>query len=298
LLQPARSLHVSGMTTMGWLAGLTLLAGLVAWRGRELNIDDTSVEPAGRSQREALMAEFSIAHRVQQQMLPDKPPEIPGFSIAASCQPAREVGGDLFDFLKLPDGRWSISVGDVSGKGVPAALYMTLTKGLLIATTQDSGDVLDIITSVNGHIHEVTERKTFVTMALGALDPETLQFDHVRAGHNPIVWRRAANNETVFLNTPGIGLGMVSDRLFRRSTRVDRVELGSGDVLVFYSDGLTEAMNRNNEQFGEERLLQAVETADGLDAGGVRERILAQVTGFLDGVAPQDDLTIVVLRVN
>ncbi len=105
------------------------------------------------------MAEFSIAHRVQQQMLPDRPPEIPGCSIAASCQPAREVGGDLFDFLKLPDGRWSISVGDVSGKGVPAALYMTLTKGLLIATTQDSNDLLDIISHVNRHIFDVTEQK-------------------------------------------------------------------------------------------------------------------------------------------
>jgi sigma-B regulation protein RsbU (phosphoserine phosphatase) len=299
LMQPARSFYVSGITALGWLAALSIGAALVAWRGSALAIEEaTSADSAAKSQREALMAEFSIAHRVQQQMLPERPPEIPGFSIAASCQPAREVGGDLFDFLRLPDGRWTITVGDVSGKGVPASLYMTLTKGLLIAATQDSGDLLDIIASVNGHIHEVTERKTFVTMALGALDPQTRCFDHVRAGHNPVVLRRAENNETSFLNTPGIGLGMVSNTLFQRSTRLGRVQLNSGDVLVFYSDGLTEAMNRNEEQFGEDRLVATLEGVDGLDAAAVRERILARVSTFLDGVPPQDDMTIVVVRVN
>lgn len=299
LVQPARSLHVSGMTALGFLAAATLCTALVAWRGHDLLIEEkTSSELAATSQREALMAEFSIAHRVQQQMLPDRPPEIPGCSVAASCQPAREVGGDLFDFLQLADGRWTIAVGDVSGKGVPAALYMTLTKGLLIATTQDNADLVDIAAHLNGHIRDVAGRRTFVTMALGAFDPETRTFDHVRAGHNPVVWKRASDNSASFLNAPGIGLGIVSERLFRRATRTGRVELNSGDLLVFYSDGLTEAMNHSNEQFGDERLLQVVENADGQDAGAVRERILSEVTGFLGGVAPQDDMTIVVLRVN
>jgi phosphoserine phosphatase RsbU/P len=297
-LQPARSLHASGIAVVVYLALGAGCAALVAWRGRELAAGDVSEPALATSQREALMAEFSIAHRVQQEMLPDHPPEIPGCSIAASCQPAREVGGDLFEFLRLPDGRWTIAVGDVSGKGVPAALYMTLTKGLLIATTQDSSDPLDIIGNVNGHIHAATERKTFVTMALGAYDPETRSFDHVRAGHNPIVWRRPAEGSTSLLNAPGLGLGIVSDRLFRRSTRLDRIQLSSGDALVFYSDGLTEAMNSEREQYGEERLMQAVERADGLDADGVHERVLGDVKEFLSGVAPQDDMTVVVLRVH
>jgi sigma-B regulation protein RsbU (phosphoserine phosphatase) len=297
LLQPARSLEVSGITALIVLAGLAGCAALLAWRGRGLAIAEAGPAVA-TSQREALMAEFSIAHRVQQQMLPARPPEIPGCSIAASCQPAREVGGDLFDFLKLPDGRWSISVGDVSGKGVPAALYMTLTKGLLIATTQDSNDLLDIITHVNRHIFDVTERRTFVTMALGAFDPETRTFDHVRAGHNPIVWRRPAENATSLLNAPGIGLGIVSDRLFLRSMRLESMQLEAGDALVFYSDGLTEAMNAEDEQFGEDRLMRAVEEMDGVDATQTREHILSQVRTFLNGIPAQDDMTLVVLRVN
>jgi serine phosphatase RsbU (regulator of sigma subunit) len=297
LLQPARSLEVSGITALVILVALTACAALLAWRGRGLAIAEA--EPAvATSQRESLMAEFSIAHRVQQQMLPDRPPDIPGCSIAASCQPAREVGGDLFDFLKLPDGRWSISVGDVSGKGVPAALYMTLTKGLLIATTQDSADLVEIISHVNHHIFDVTERRTFVTMALGAFDPETRTFDHVRAGHNPIVWRRPAENATSLLNAPGIGLGIVSDRLFLRSMRLESMQLESGDALVFYSDGLTEAMNAEDEQFGEDRLMRAVEEMDGVDATQTREHILSRVRTFLNGTPAQDDMTLVVLRVN
>jgi phosphoserine phosphatase RsbU/P len=298
LLQPAPSIHNSGIGAITLLAAAAGCAALVAWRGRELALEDDVAPAVVTSRRESLMREFSIAHRVQKQMLPDEPPVIPGCSVAASCQPAQEVGGDLFDFLKLPDGRWTIGVGDVSGKGVPAALYMTLTKGLLMATTQDSNDLVDIIGHVNHHIHAATEKKTFVTMALGAFDPDTRAFEHVRAGHNPIVWRRPADDATSLLNAPGLGLGIVSDRLFRRGVKLDRLQLSAGDALVFYSDGVTEAMNADREQFGEERLMAAVKDADGLDAGGVRERIVERVREFLAGIAPQDDMTIVVLRVN
>jgi Stage II sporulation protein E (SpoIIE) len=298
LLQPAPSIHNSGIGAIALLTGAAGCAALVAWRGSELALDNDVAPAVVTSRREALMREFSIAHRVQKQMLPDEPPVIPGCSVSASCQPAQEVGGDLFDFLKLPDGRWTIGVGDVSGKGVPAALYMTLTKGLLMATTQDSNDLVDIIGHVNHHIHSATEKKTFVTMALGAFDSDTLAFEHVRAGHNPIVWRRPLDDATSLLNAPGVGLGIVSDRLFRRGVKLDRLQLTAGDALVFYSDGVTEAMNSEREQFGEERLMAAVKEADGLDAGGVRERIVDRVHEFLSGIAPQDDMTIVVLRVN
>ncbi len=298
MLQPAPLLRAAGTEAFLFLAVCAGCAALVAWRGSELAVEDNAAPAVVTSQRESLMKEFSIAHRVQQHMLPSRPPEIPACSVSASCHPAQEVGGDLFDFLQLPDGRWSIGVGDVSGKGVHAALYMTLTKGLLVATTQDSSDLLEIVGNVNGHVHAATEKKTFVTLAMGAFDPETLWFDHVRAGHNPIVWRRPAQGETSLLNAPGLGLGIVSDRLFRRSLKLDRLQLSAGDALVFYSDGVTEAMNAEQEQFGEARLMRAVEEADGLDAGAVREWILKGVREFLNGIAPQDDMTIVVLRVN
>jgi len=251
-----------------------------------------------RAEREKLQAEFSIARRAQQDMLPQTPPLIPGYSLAASCTPSLEVGGDLYDFLKLPDGRIGIGVADVSGKGVPAALYMTLTKGLLSAVTKDNSILGHVVQEVNRHLHSVTRKKVFVTMALGFLDVEKRLLECVRAGHNPVVWRQAAQNLTTLVSPNGLGLGITAGRIFSAQLKVAEMALGAGDAVVFYSDGITEAMNSSLEQFGEQRLMDAVERADALDAAAARDSILAEVRGFLAGVHPQDDMTIVVLRVN
>jgi serine phosphatase RsbU (regulator of sigma subunit) len=231
-------------------------------------------------------------------MLPAEPPLIEGYTVAASCEPAREVGGDLYDFLRVSDGRWGIAVADVSGKGVPAALYMTLTKGLLCAAAQDSGDPRWILSAVNRHLKAVTKRKMFVTMAFAVLDPAARRMDYVRAGHNPVVWRRRAAGETRLLSGGGIGLGIAAPALFGKTLAIETLDLNPGDALVFYSDGLTEAMNEELEQFGEDRLMAAVERADGMRAAEARDSILGEVRRFLDGVHAQDDLTIAVLRVN
>jgi phosphoserine phosphatase RsbU/P len=231
-------------------------------------------------------------------MLPARAPSLEGYSLAASCDPAREVGGDLYDFLRLKDGRLGIGVADVSGKGVPAALYMGLTKGLLSAAAQDSGDPHYILGVVNKHLREVAKKKVFVTMALGVLDPAERTLEYARAGHNPVVWRRASARQTHLLGGGGIGLGIAGPVLFARTLKVETLVLAPGDALIFYSDGLTEAMDELQEQFGEERLIAAAEKTDGLDAGATRDSILREVKHFLKGGNSQDDLTIAVLRVN
>ena len=250
-----------------------------------------------RAEREKLQAEFSVARRAQQGMLPQAPPGIPGYSIAASCTPSLEVGGDLYDFLKLPDGRIGIGVADVSGKGVPAALYMTLTKGLLASVSKDHSDLAGVVETVNRHLHGVTRKKVFVTMALGFLDAEKRLLQCVRAGHNPVVWRQASQGVTTLVSPGGLGLGITAGKVFGAQLKMVELQLSQGDAVVFYSDGITEAMNRNLEQFGEERLMEAVEKADKLDAAAARDSILSTVRAFLDGVHPQDDMTLVVLRV-
>jgi sigma-B regulation protein RsbU (phosphoserine phosphatase) len=122
--------------------------------------------------------------------------------------------------------------------------------------------------------------------------------DYVRAGHNPVVWRRLKARETRLLSGGGIGLGIAAPALFGKTLAIETLDLAPGDALVFYSDGLTEAMNESLEQFGEERLMAAVERADGTDATAARDSILEEVRRFLGGVHAQDDLTIAVLRVN
>ena len=250
-----------------------------------------------RAERERLQAEFSVARRAQEGMLPKCPPAIPGYSIAASCTPSLEVGGDLYDFLELPDGRVGIGVADVSGKGVPAALYMTLTKGLLASISQDSSELASVVEQVNRHLHGVTRKKVFVTMALGFLDAEKRVLQCVRAGHNPMVWRQTSKSRTSLVSPPGIGLGITASQVFRTQMKVEEMALSEGDAVVFYSDGITEAMNSHLEQFGEQRLMDAVEKTDKLDAAATHDSILSAVREFLGGIHPQDDMTLVVLRV-
>lgn len=282
------------------LVFLVLLAYAFHRRGQTVSQGDplASVPAlAGfRAEREKLQAEFSLARRAQQDMLPPTP-EISGYSIAASCTPSLEVGGDLYDFLRLPDGRIGIGVADVSGKGVPAALYMTLTKGLLASVTKDRSQLVPVVEEVNRHLHGVTRKKVFVTMALGFLDVEKRVLECVRAGHNPVVWRQASNNVTTLVSPGGLGLGITASRVFSNQLKVAEMALAEGDVVVFYSDGITEAMNSELELFGEQRLMNAVAKTDNLNAAETRDSIINDVKEFLGGIHPQDDMTLVVLRV-
>jgi serine phosphatase RsbU (regulator of sigma subunit) len=312
LIMQAASGLVMGMFVLGheghniwsFVAALTMLGAFALWccmRGEAEAVGDplaTNPMVTGfRAEREKLVAEFSVARRAQQDMLPQAPPLVPGYSIAASCTPSLEVGGDLYDFLKLKDGRIGIGVADVSGKGVPAALYMTLTKGLLAAVTRDSSELKAVIEEVNRHLHGVTRKRVFVTLALGFLDVERRLLQCARAGHNPVVWRQKDKKETRLVSPGGLGLGITASRVFGTQLKVEEMQLAEGDAVVFYSDGITEAMNRSREQFGEQRLMDAVDRTDTMNAAAARDSILTEVHKFLDGVHPQDDMTLVVLRV-
>ncbi|HVF27075.1 MAG TPA: PP2C family protein-serine/threonine phosphatase [Pyrinomonadaceae bacterium] len=304
LAQPSSELQASGWRALAGL-GVALAAALVVSKtGRDARIEEY-LEPLPvsdnpemqKAERERLVAEFGVARQAQQQMLPAAAPTIPGYSIAATCRPAREVGGDLYDFLTLPNERVGIVVADVSGKGVPAALYMTLTKGLLASVAEHESDPAAILREVNRHLYDVCGRKVFVTMILGVLDPPTRTFTYARAGHNPGVWRSSETQTQTLLRAAGLGLGLNKGRLFDQTLRHESIKVGRGDVVLFYSDGVTEAMNADGEEFGEARLLSAVSRTDGLTAAQTRDEILAEVGQFLGETPPQDDVTLVVVRV-
>lgn len=301
LAQPSPALHAAAwplvaFTLLLFATGLFLMSRTADVRSGE-EAKDEGLAGGIHSAREELKSQFSVAQRAQREMLPLRPPVLAGFSLAAHCTPAKDVGGDLYDFLPLTGDRMAIAVADVSGKGVPAALYMTLTKGLLVATTEDNLPLPRMLEQINTHLYAVGRRKTFVTMAIGILDVKARTLDYARAGHNPVVWRSPSAGSTRLLESPGLGLGITGGPVFARKLEVERLSLSSGDTLVFYSDGLTEAMNQELEEFGEERLMRAVEGVDALHAAAARDRILATVTTFLNGNHPQDDLTLVVLRV-
>jgi sigma-B regulation protein RsbU (phosphoserine phosphatase) len=303
LSQPLASVKESAL---GFLAlSAVAIAASVYWAVQGKEPDAPEVLRAGfspdeatpvKSDRERLQAEFQVARKAQQDALPDEPPLVNGYSLAGWCEPAQQVGGDLYDFFPLPDGRLGIAVADVSGKGVPAALYMMVTKGLLTAVSRDSNQLHYILEQINLHLYRACRKKVFVTMAAVVLDASNRRLEYGRAGHNPVVWRRVRRRETVLVKPAGLGLGMTPGERFTRSLRIEELELEPEDAIILYSDGVTEAVNQQMEQFGEERLMRSVESTDGQSAIESRDAILRDLTGFRGAAAARDDITLVVIR--
>ncbi len=258
------------------------------------NHPDTA--PQLRSEREHLLSEFALAREAQEGMLPASAPNLPGYSLAACCLPARDVGGDLFDYLELPAGRIGLCVADVSGKGVPAALYMTLTKGMLAAEQDMASGPRDLARALNTQLLSAGHRRTFVTLVFSVLDPATGHVEMVRAGHNPALWWEARSGRAHFLKPKGIGLGLTSDKLFHAHLETGELRLDAGDILLLYSDGLTEAMNAASQLYGDDRLAQTLARHAHLDAPALVEALLADVREFVAGAPSQDDLTILAVK--
>jgi serine phosphatase RsbU (regulator of sigma subunit) len=288
-------LHVNGFLTLALFAAAWI--GCIVWarKGKDLSPDE-SKENRYLSAREKLKEEFALARQAQQRMLPVKAPETPAFQVASACQPAREVGGDLYDFFRLPDGRLGICVADVSGKGMSAALFMTLTKGILAAASEESSDVAVLARHVNHHLYAACRRRAFVTAVIAALDCRVGTLEFVRAGHNPALWFEAARGEARFLNSRGMGFGLAASTLFDKGTDPARIVLSPGDIVVLYSDGVTEALNENRELYGEERLRRLVEANANGSAQGVLDAVREDLKRFAGAEPPHDDITLVVLQ--
>lgn len=240
--------------------------------------------------------ELDIARRVQAGLLPSREPDVPGFDIAGTCLPANEVGGDYYDYFTFPDGRLGLAVGDVSGKGVPAAFCMTLTKGFMEVAAAESREPDDVLIAANGHLREYLARGTFVTMAYAVIDPEALTVDYARAGHNPpaVLRREGAPS---FVTPSGTALGAADREQFAELISSERLELRNGDALVLYTDGVTEAMSASGEQFGEDRLLETLARLhDGRTARDLADGLLAAVAEHSRNAEQHDDITVVVVR--
>ncbi|MBI4891490.1 MAG: PP2C family protein-serine/threonine phosphatase [Acidobacteria bacterium] len=308
-VQGVRLAHLApvSLREAGWeiLAGYGVLAvaALAAARwgkatdGRRLleQMEENASAPP-RSERERLKAEFQVARRAQAGMLPGEDPWVEGFELSAVCEPAREVGGDLFDYLRFSDGQFGVCVADVSGKGVPAALYMTLTKGMLAAAEHGKPDLRTMALRLNRALTAAGKKRVFVTMSIGLLDGERRVVRHIRAGHNPPVLWRSGNGTCEFLKPKGIGLGLTAGRAFERHLEEQEVQLEAGDALVFYSDGLVECMNEEWEQFGEERLEETLQKWGRCGAAELKDRIVEAARVFRGKADPHDDLTVLVVK--
>ena len=246
------------------------------------------------AQREALNRELEIARKVQEHLFPQSLPPAPGLDYCGQCRPAREVGGDYYDFLELPGGRLGIAVGDVSGKGVGAALMMASLEASLRALAPVVDDPAELMDRVNALVCRASAENRFATLFYAQYDPSSRRLSYVNAGHNPpVVLRNCTGScQVLRLETGGSVVGLLPHRYQRGF-----FSLEAADLVVLFTDGVSESMNARYEEWGEERLIEFAKTCHGLAAAEATRRILAAAQAFAAGAPQHDDMTLVVLRV-
>ena len=244
--------------------------------------------------------QLRLAAELQARLLPSAPPDVPGYDVAGRSLSSEAVGGDYFDFIALEDGRLGLAVGDVVGKGLPAALLMANTQATLRGQAPGAASAAACLERANALLHGSTSRREFVTLFYGVLDPVRHRVRYANAGHNRPLLLAAGHapgkdeaRAPVRLETGGLALGMVPACAYEEV----EVGLGPGDLLFVYSDGVTEAMAADRELFGEGRLAAVLEGCRGAPAAEVVERVVEAVRRHA-GAAPQsDDVTVLaVLR--
>ncbi len=246
------------------------------------------------AQRERLNRELEIAREVQEHLFPQRLPVVPGLEYLGHCRPAREVGGDYYDFLDLPGGRFGIAIGDVSGKGVGAALMMASLEASLRALSPVIDDPADLMERVSNLVYHASSANRYATLFYGQYDPRSRCLSYVNAGHNPpVVLRDCEGTLQVFrLETGGPVIG-----LMRHSYERGAFSHQSGDLLVLFTDGVSESMNAQFEEWGEERMIELAKACYELPASEGLRRILSAAQTFAGGASQHDDMTLVVLRV-
>ena len=276
-----------------------------------------------KAEKERLEQELRIARQIQMSLLPQQPLRLEGLSVTAHCEPAREVGGDYYDYLPLGDRRVGIIIADVSGKGTSAALYMAELKGLMLSLSQLHASPRELLISANRIIAQHLDARSFITMTYAVVDMCARTLTYARAGHCPLIYlpgsggrgqgaggrRMQADGDggvqvvaarRAQIQVPdGLVLGLKIDGGERFENLLEEVTLplAAGDVVLLFTDGATEAMNAAGEPFGEERLAEIIEEHGDLPFEELRERILREIRAFVGDTGLHDDLTLVLLKV-
>lgn len=251
-------------------------------------------------EQQRMQKELQVAQEIQQMLLPDDFPDVVGYDIASYYQSAKEVGGDLFDFMEIDDQSIGICVADVSGKGVPGSLVMTMIRTSLRLESRGNHNPADIMTRVNAFVTDDIRKGMFVTMLYVILDSRERMVSFASAGHNPMILYRGKSKETYYLNPSGfpVGITLPDIRLFGEKIQADRIRLHPDDIFILYTDGVTEAMNPQRELYGEERFLAAIRKYGHLDVEEFVKSIKEDILAFTGGFEQNDDITLVAIKEN
>ncbi|MCE2504431.1 MAG: SpoIIE family protein phosphatase [Chlorobi bacterium] len=248
-------------------------------------------------QEKLLTDEFRAAYRMQQSLLPEEDVQIFGFDISGAMLPAVEIGGDYYDYLSFADGSKGILVADASGKGVPAALIMAKFQGMARALSIHVANPNEFFVGLNDTLRVRLSRQTFITVGMMTIDFE----DHCtfwRAGHNSLFHWCADSGDIIERKPQGIALGLTHGGRLGSTLQPEIFDMGKNDVVLLYSDGLTEAVNEAGEEFGEKRLKERLKQAasNGENAGEIRSEVLSRLSHFVGQAEEHDDITIVVVK--
>ena len=242
----------------------------------------------------ALQNELDVARGMQQSILPTRFPKDPSYAVYGKMQPARNVGGDFFDVMYLNDGRVGLAVADVSDKGVPAALFMMSSRTLLKGAAIGVGLPGEVLREVNDLLIEDNEGGMFVTLLYAVYDPSSRELTYANGGHNSPLVVHPDGTSALFPLTDGIALGIAPDLSYKQNT----VTLSPGDSVIFYTDGVTEAMNSEEEEFGLDPLSEFFRTNPPENPEETTAAVFDAVNAFAGGMAQSDDITCLVLHCN
>ncbi len=249
-------------------------------------------------EQERLQKEMQVAQEIQHSLLPRKVPKISGYDIGSLYRAAKEVGGDYYDFVHVDEETVGVVVADVSGKGVPGSLVMTMIRTALRMEARGNHSAAEVMARMNDFVTEDMKKGMFVTIFYVILDSKNRIISYSSAGHNPMILYRAESDETFFLNPRGfpVGISLPDNSLFRRSIDVEKIKLKKDDMLVIYTDGVTEAMNEKRDQYGEERLLSLIKKHGRLTPTEFIEKLSEDVKEFTGGYPQNDDITVVAIK--
>ena len=256
-----------------------------------------------QDEKRRLEQELKIARDIQMSLLPHGALKVPGMSIAALCVPAREVGGDYYDFLPLADGRVGLLIADVSGKGTSAALYMAELKGLMLSLSRIHTSPRALLIEANQIIAQHLDSRSFITMTYAIIDRRARTLTCARAGHTPFMHIPANGNgprKVDVLAPDGMVLGLNLDggERFERYLQELTLPLCTGDLLFFFTDGISEAMNAAGDCFGESRLSALLTEHADLPPGAIRTHLMKDVAAFAQGKPQHDDITMVIVKID
>jgi phosphoserine phosphatase RsbU/P len=243
--------------------------------------------------REKHHRELELGREVQERLFPQEFPAIPGLDYAGACRPALGVGGDYYDFIPISNGGLGIAIGDVSGKGIPAALLMATLRAFLRGQAIDEEtDLSAVIANLNRLVFESSAQNRYATFFLGVFDSASRVLRYVNAGHNaPMVIR--AGNEVARLDIGGSVVGLTRDGTWDTG----QVTLDRGDLFVAFTDGISEAMNDADNEWGEERLIESARAMRGTPTKAILDHIVRSADRFVAGAPQYDDMTLIVARV-